>query len=96
MFNRKLENVIAELGNAVDASPGRSLTLRLGELKQAKKEAELVSELITALGDKSWHTAALYEQANIAHETQQLAGRIEVEGAKRPACTGELVFVYFP
>ena len=22
--------------------------------------------------------------------------RIEVEGAKRPACTGELVFVYFP
>ncbi len=25
-----------------------------------------------------------------------LAVRIEVEGAKRPACSGELIFVYFP
>ncbi|MDF1814223.1 MAG: hypothetical protein P1V20_18610 [Verrucomicrobiales bacterium] len=78
---RKLDTTIHQLSKAISFTPDQSMTLRLGELKQAKSEAGLVAELTEALHKKQWHKAALYEQANIAHETQQLAGRIELQGA---------------
>jgi hypothetical protein len=75
-FNQKLDLTIRELGEPASGAAA----LRFSELNRIRSESGLVAALETALGQKAWREAALLEQANIAHCTQQLAGKIEAEG----------------
>ncbi len=62
-------------------SSQRFLSLRLGELENTLSEQRLLHELSNSLRTQNWQHAALLEQTNIAHQTQQLIGKIEVESA---------------
>lgn len=82
-FNTRLDHAIKDMVRGSKTYDNEtSFALRLGELEQARSESRLVAELISARDEGNWQHIALLEQANIAHLTQKLAGKIELEGAR--------------
>jgi len=72
---------LRESMRGADSGRRRFFSLRLGELENTLSEQRLLHELSISLKNKNWQLSALLEQTNIAHQTQQLLGKIEVESA---------------
>ena len=81
-----LRNTLRDSGNGSQ----RFSSLRLGELEMTISEQRLIYELSKTLKDQNWQHAALLEQTNVAHQTQQLVGKIEVESAGLLTLSGEI------
>ena len=90
-INSQLDSVISALQKttARQGASARSLALRLGELRQARFESGLASALVEALQKRDWRHGAFSEEADIARQTQQLAGKIELEGARLSSLSAE-------
>lgn len=91
---RGIDHAIEALSQLVEQhrgqSDGRFYALRLGELNQARDERDLTKLLLSSLQSGEWRNAALLEQATIAHQTQELAGKIEVSGARLQSLADEV------
>jgi hypothetical protein len=87
-----LEKARSDLSDAVrNGSADRGFyALRLAELERAANRLRLSEELLAAAGEKKWHHAALVEQADVARQTQQLAGKIEIESAGLSSLSGKV------
>jgi len=79
-----LNEATSQLRDSIRKADGgnqRFFALRLGELESTLSEQRLLHELNKALKSQNWQRATLLEQTNIAHQTQELLGKIEVESA---------------